>query len=414
VADLRLAVISRAAHPFHGYGGLERHIFDLVRHLLAADVQVTLITRPPTERDTVTHPRLTVRYVPYLTMPFAGRRGTTIIDRITAYPLFGLRAGRVAAALTRRGEADAVYGHGASALGYARARRRDPAGTQPFVFNPHGLEEFGGTAPESAGLKRHAYAPLQAAVRACAAAADRVIATDRSLEPAVRQHLRIPADRIRVVPNGIDLEACDRLAGPDDGRALRRRHGIGDAEFLLLGVGRLEENKGFHILVNALSRLETVEGVNGAWRCVLVGDGPYRARLQRDVAARQLDARVTLTGRVTEAELHGWYEAASLFVHPSLYEGSAIVALEAMAHRRAIVSTTAGGLPDKVRPAVNGWTVPPGDPNALAAALGAAWHARDSLAGMGASGRAIAEREFAWPIVVRQLLHVIEEVRKPN
>ena len=60
---------------------------------------------------------------------------------------------------------------------------------------------------------------------------------------------------------------------------------------------------------------------------------------------------------------------ATLFVHPTLYEGSSLVTLEAMAHRRAVVATNAGGLPDKVRPGVNGWLVAPGDPAALAAAI---------------------------------------------
>ncbi len=55
-----------------------------------------------------------------------------------------------------------------------------------------------------------------------------------------------------------------------------------------------------------------------------------------------------LVGRAEDSDLHAWYEAATLFVHPTLYEGSSLVTLEAMAHRRAVVATSAGGLPDKV------------------------------------------------------------------
>ena len=67
-----------------------------------------------------------------------------------------------------------------------------------------------------------------------------------------------------------------------------------------------------------------------------------------------------MAGRLEDAALHAWYEAASLFVHPTQYEGSSIVTLEAMAHRRPVVATTAGGLPDKVRDGETGWLVPPG------------------------------------------------------
>jgi hypothetical protein len=98
-----------------------------------------------------------------------------VIDRSTAYPLFGMRAGAVAADLVARGEADIVHGFGASVLGYARRRRML---TAPLVLNPQGMEEFGASDPSRAGLKRMAYLPLQVAVRA-RAARHAVIATDR-------------------------------------------------------------------------------------------------------------------------------------------------------------------------------------------------------------------------------------------
>ena len=81
----------------------------------------------------------------------------------------------------------------------------------------------------------------------------------------------------------------------------------------------------------------------------------------RSIASAGLADRVLLPGRAQDVELHAWYEAATLFVHPTLYEGSSLVTLEAMAHRRAVVASAAGGVPDKVKPGVNGWLVPPGD-----------------------------------------------------
>jgi glycogen(starch) synthase len=413
---VRIAVLARACYPFHGSGGLERHVHDLIRHLLARNVSVALVTPPDRgERrtaqagaagDEIEATRVfadpqCVRYaIPYRTFPFAGRRGTTVIDRSTAYPRFGRRAGRFVADLVRRGEVDLVYGLGASVLGYARARER--GATAPLVFNPQGLEEFGATDPWHGGawLKRAGYAPLRRAVRACARAADCVIATDHVLEPVVRRHLGIPADRIRVVPNAIDLDACDRLAGPEDGRRLRAAHGIGDRELVLLSVGRLQANKGFHVLTEALSRLPA--GIS--WRWVLVGEGPYRPTIERAIDACGLRDRVLLAGRASEGDLHAWYEAATLFVHPTLYEGSSLVTLEAMAHRRAVLATRAGGLPDKVRPGISGWLVDPGDAGALASALDLALHQIDRLAAMGQEGRALVEDRFSWPSVVEVFL----------
>ena len=201
---LRIVVLARAVAPWHGVGGLERHVADMTRHLVRRGVRVTLVTPPPAQQgegeDAVALPglddalrdgRLETRFVPYVTFPFAGRRGTTILDRITAYPYFGRRAGRVAQRLVDEGRAQIVHGLGASALGYAQARARDRIGTVPFIFNPQGLEEFGGTDPSRARVKTLAYRPLRAAVRVCADAADRVIATDDVLAPVVEAHLAV-------------------------------------------------------------------------------------------------------------------------------------------------------------------------------------------------------------------------------
>jgi glycosyltransferase involved in cell wall biosynthesis len=406
---LRVAVLARAVYPLHGYGGLERHVHDLVAHLAARGVAVTLITRPPARSAAGggLPPGTTLRIVPYRTFPFAGRRGTTVLDRSTAYPLFGFRAGRVASALAERGEIDLVHALGASGLGYARRRHRLGV---PLVLNPQGLEEFGATDPARAGVKRLAYFPLRLAVRRCARAADRVIATDRALEPAVLHHLGVPRARMRTIPNAIDLERVDRLAGPDEGRRIRREAGFGEREHVLVSAGRLEENKGYQVLIQALASLQAHGGLAGEWRWVLVGDGPYRSRLTRLIADAGLSGRVLMTGRLSDADLHGWYEAATVFVHPTLYEGSSLVTLEAMAHRRAVVATMAGGLPDKVRPGVNGWLVEPGAPGALAAALSGALSDPRRLPELGAAGRTIVEREFAWPVVVEQLLAVYAEL----
>jgi glycogen(starch) synthase len=405
---LRVAVVARSVFPLHGVGGLERHVYDLVRYLQRAGAAVTLITRPPAA-DSAPLPGIDVQYVPYRTFPLAGRTGTTVLDRSTAYPIFGSRAGRVAWDLVRQGRIDIVHGLGASVLGYARRRQESSA---PLVLNPQGMEEFGATDPSSARLKRAAYLPLRRAVLVCARAADCVIAPDRALEPAVRRHLHVPPDRIRTIPNALDLHDVDRLASAPDGARIRIASGIAENEVLLLSAGRIEQNKGFHVLVQALAALREHSGpiAEARWRWVLIGDGPYRARLERAIAGAALQEHVVLRGRVTDSELHAWYEAATLFVHPTLYEGSSLVTLEAMAHRRAVVATTAGGLPDKVKPGVNGWLVPPGDPSALAATISGALGSPERLSTMGLQGRAIVEREFSWDAAGAATIRLYEEL----
>jgi glycosyltransferase involved in cell wall biosynthesis len=407
---LRVAVVARSVFPLHGRGGLERHVYDLVRHLARRGHAITLITRRPgaLHPPDAVHPAVTLVTVPYRTFPLAGRRGTTVLDRSTAYPLFGERAGRVAWQLVRDGRIDLVHGLGASVLGYARRRRTSRA---PLVLNPQGLEEFGATDPGRARLKRVGYLPLRRAVLACARAADRVIATDRSLVPAVLQHLRVPRERLSLIPNAIDLEWLDSLATAVDGARVRRAAGLDDRDIVLLSVGRLEQNKGFHVLAEALGALLAHGGVlTGGWRWVLIGDGPYRHALDRAVERAGIRDHVLLKGRTSDPELHAWYEAATLFVHPTLYEGSSLVTLEAMAHRRSVVASNAGGLPDKVRPLENGWLVEPGQPAGLASAISGALAQRSRLDSMGEAGRRIVAREFAWPAVTDALVELYRQI----
>lgn len=409
-APLRIAVVARAVAPLHGIGGLERSVHDLVWYLAARGVDVALISPPA--RSSTRNPfdagRVTLHPVPYTSLPLANRRGTTILDRSTAYPRFGTRAGRVALALVERGAVDLVHGFGASVLGYARARPRVAA---PLVVNPQGLEEFGATGGQPK-LKHAAYWPLRRAVRATTAAADAIIATDRSLVPAITQHLSPRPDQVRVIPNGLDLLAVDALADTAAGRRMRNEHAIGEDDVVLVSVGRLEANKGFDVLAAALARASQAGGplTRAAWRWVLVGAGPYASKIERAVKAHHLTKHTIFAGRTNDADLHAWYEAATLFVHPTRYEGSSLVTLEAMAHRRAVVASRAGGLPDKVRPGTNGWLVEPGDAAALASAIGEALADRARLDRFGAAGRAIVEREFAWAVIVESHLALYDEL----
>jgi glycosyltransferase involved in cell wall biosynthesis len=398
---MNVAIVARAVFRLHGFGGLERSVYDLARALVERRVGVTLISPPPSNEEDeeraadLIHPAIATEFIPYHTFPLANRRGTTVLDRSTAYPLWGLRAGRRAAELVREGRADIVHGFGASVLGYARKRAEAGA---PLVLNPQGLEEFGATDPSRAPLKIAAYLPLRRAVLRCARAADAVIATDRALEPVVLGHLGIPRAKMRTIPNALDLRQVDAYMNPTRLGDLRLHNNLAPGERVLLSAGRLEASKGFHVLLRALAAVRDHGSLDEhrPWRWVVVGEGPYRPMLEMLASELGLERHVLFAGRVDDAEMHAWHEIATLFIHPTLYEGSSLVTLEAMAHRRGVIASAAGGIPDKVRPGVNGWLVPPGDPSSLAAAISGALADPARLAYYGLAGRAIVEREFSW------------------
>jgi glycosyltransferase involved in cell wall biosynthesis len=406
VADrpLRVAVVGRSIYGLHGFGGLERALYELVRHHLADGWDVTLITRPaeggpssPEDwRAIASRPNFTLRTVPYRTFPFAGRRGTTVADRSTAYPLFGYRAGQDAAHLVAQGRIDLVHSAGASGFGYAFAHHTPDGPRAPLVLNPHGLEEFGDAHGEFAGhpLKGLAYAPLRKVVRATASAADAVIATDAALGPVVVRHLGVDPARVYVIPNGLDLVHSAGRVDVTEGRALRQAQRIAAGDTVLLSVGRLEANKGFLDLVAALAALRDT-----SWRWVLIGSGPGQEELDAAIGRAALRERVQLVGRVDDRTLHAWYDAADLFVHPTRYEGSSIVTLEAMLHQKPVVATRVGGLPDKVIPGRTGWLAEPGDSTSLTSALREALSNRHRWQEFGRAGRVLLEERFDWRVI---------------
>ena len=252
---LRVAVVGQSISGLHGIGGLERALYELVRHHLADGWDVTLITRPADgeaadpEAWHAPSPRTRISRCapcPTVTFPFAGRRGTTVADRSTAYPLFGYRAGQDAARLVAQGRIDLVHSAGASGFGYAHAHQAAGGPRAPLVLNPHGLEEFGDADGQFAGhpLKGLAYAPLRRVVRATAAAADAVIATDAALRPLVERHLGVESARVHVIPNGLDLVEGAGRVDVTEGRALRQAQGIDPRDTVFLSVGRLEAEQG--------------------------------------------------------------------------------------------------------------------------------------------------------------------------
>lgn len=397
---MRVALLSRAAHPLHDPGGLEQAVYQLARQLQAHGVETVLFTRPATQAGRFPGEVVEVRYAALR----AGAHGR-VLDRTLNYPGFARRLGEAVAARVRAGQVDLVHAQGLTALGYGRLRRRDPALRAPLVMNPQGLEEH-----KTSGIKRLVLTRLRRLSREAARLADRVIATDTASIDEVRRHLGVEPARIAVLPNGID-PAEIRAATPADPRAIVHGAlpGLAGASPLLLSVGRLEAYKGFGDVLEALGQLQARDALPPAWAWAVVGVGPLAPVLRRRAGVALRD-RVRLVGRLPEALLHALYARADLFVHATRYEGSSLVTLEAMAHGLPVVATRAGGIPDKVRDGESGRLVAPGDVPALAAAIAELAASAPLRRAFGERGRERAQSEFAWPVLAARTLALYQEL----
>lgn len=138
-----------------------------------------------------------------------------------------------------------------------------------------------------------------------------------------------------------------------------------EGQRMLLAVGRLGEEKGFHHLIQAFQQLADAFP---DWRLVVLGEGSQRQALEAQVIAASLQARISLPGRA--GNVGQWYEAADLYVMSSRFEGFPNTLAEAMAHGLPAISFDCDTGPrDIIRHEVDGLLVPPGNVPALIAAL---------------------------------------------
>jgi len=137
--------------------------------------------------------------------------------------------------------------------------------------------------------------------------------------------------------------------------------------FEVISVGRLAPVKGHAILVEAVDLLR---GQGRRVRLRIVGDGPERSNLEREVAARGLSGQVVFEGWLTQEKILALYRGADLFALSSFAEGVPVVLMEAMAMEIPCVAPCIHGIPELIEDGVSGLLVPPASPEKLADAIG--------------------------------------------
>jgi glycosyltransferase involved in cell wall biosynthesis len=196
----------------------------------------------------------------------------------------------------------------------------------------------------------------------------------------------VPADRVAVVRNGVDLEAFDAAQAqppaepvPGGGRPLvvnvaNMHHPVKGQEDLLVAFREVLRHQPSALLV-------------------LVGDGVRRPGLERLARELGITAGVQFLGHRLDAP--ALLARATVVVSSSYAEGISNAVLEGMASRRPLVATAVGGNPELVRDGTTGWLVAPGAPAQLAARVVELLGDRDAARRMGEAGRRLVEREFS-------------------
>jgi glycosyltransferase involved in cell wall biosynthesis len=235
--------------------------------------------------------------------------------------------------------------------------------------------------------------------------ADRVVAVSEATGRFLERN-GIPRSRIRVIHNAIDPLVYQL---DNSGTEFRQRYGVGLHHFLVGVIGRLSPEKGHTLFLRALSQ---VVKVIPQTRAVFVGEGKEAERLEVMARARGLADRLTFAGY--QAEISSIYSALDLVVIPSLTEGLPNVLLEAFLHRRPVVATAVGGIPDVMQGELSRWLVPPGDAVALADAIISALQSSRLRTESAEAGNQRIREIFTPEHRAAQFLKVYEELITPH
>lgn len=176
------------------------------------------------------------------------------------------------------------------------------------------------------------------------ARASEVIAVSSDNLGLLRQLFGLPANRGRVIFNGVG-PAFFTLRDHVRGTALRRQHGIPEDAVVSLTTARLTEVKGHVFQLHALEMLRAQQP-KAPLVCVWAGGGELRDALAAEVAKRRLQDRVYLVGQ--QSDVSAWLDVADIFTLTSLMEGMPISIMEAMAHGLPVVATGISGIPEEL------------------------------------------------------------------
>jgi glycosyltransferase involved in cell wall biosynthesis len=236
---------------------------------------------------------------------------------------------------------------------------------------------------------------LQTLTRLSVHRAQRIIAVSESTKQDLVGHYGLSPARIDVVHNGADESF--RPLPTNEVAAFRSREGLPDR--FILFVGTLEPRKNVVRLIEAYARLPKARPP----LMLVGGKGWHYDEVFARLEALDLSAEVHFVGYVQADDLPLWYNAADLFVYPSLYEGFGLPPLEAMACGTPVITSAASSLPEVVGKA--GRLVDPTDIAALATTMDQVLSDRDVQEKMQAAGLAQA-RSFSWSKAARRTVDI--------
>jgi alpha-maltose-1-phosphate synthase len=384
---LRVALLTRE-YPPEVYGGAGVHVTYLAREL-APLVDLTVHCQGADRPDAVAH-----------------RPWDLLADANQALQVVSTDLSMAAAVGPGMNSAQLLHSHTwyANLAGHLAAMLYDI----PHVMTMHSLEALRPWKAEQLG---GGYTVSSWCERVAAASAAAVVAVSDGMRADIMAaYPEIPAERVRVIRNGIDTTEYH----PDPNTDVLERYGIDLMRPYVIFVGRITRQKGVPVLLRAASGL-----VPEAQLVLLAGAADTQEQLA-EVTELVDGLRATRSGVFWVPEMLPKHDVIQLLTHatvfaiPSIYEPLGIVNLEAMACGTAVVGSRTGGIPEVVADGETGLLVPAGEPEPLAAALNTLLCDPARAVAMGQAGRKRAVAEFGWAAIAAQTADLYAELARAH
>lgn len=241
--------------------------------------------------------------------------------------------------------------------------------------------------------------------RALFAWTDYAICVSEEVKRFYRDELRLPENRLRVIPNAVDPAVFEK---PLTETNLRGELALDAADFLFVCVARLHRQKAHEVLIGAVAMLRD-QGVEN-FRVLIVGEGDREEPLKSLVSSEKLGGHILFLGR--REDVPSILRQSDAFVLSSDYEGTPVAVLEAMAAALPVVVTRVGGNSEVVAEGRSGFVVRPGDPAAFAGAMKNLLQDRERAVRMGSEGRDVVNKRYRIEMAAAETADLFDESLK--
>lgn len=230
-----------------------------------------------------------------------------------------------------------------------------------------------------------------------------IIINSEYMKNEIKTIFNISAEKLHIIPNGVDLNKFKNI---EIDFKFRNKF-ANENEKVVFFVGRLVNEKGVHVLIDAIPKI--INSYNDV-KFVIAGRGPSLESLQEKAQTNGVAHKVVFTGYISDEELNKLYICADIAVFPSLYEPFGIVALEGMVANIPVVVSDTGGLGEIVNHGIDGMKSYVGNPNSLADSILELLFSPKLVEEIKLNAKEKVKNFYNWDLISRKTLQVYSAV----